>query len=85
MTLPIALALLAGLCALAGFYRLLVGPTATDRVIGLDLLFAVAMILCLIAAWVSGRALYLDVAIGLALAGFVAGLAWARLIRGRTP
>jgi multicomponent Na+:H+ antiporter subunit F len=85
MTLPIALALLAGLCALAGFYRLLVGPTATDRVIGLDLLFAVAMILCLIAAWVSGRALYLDVAIGLALAGFVAGLAWARLIRGRAP
>ena len=69
-----------GLAALAGFYRLLVGPTTTDRVIGLDLLFAVAVIFCLLAAWSSERTVYLDVAIGLAVSGFMGTLSWARMI-----
>lgn len=81
MSFLMLLALLAGVSALAGFYRLLAGPTLTDRVIGLDLLFAIGIIFCLIAAWVSARTVYLDVAIGLALTGFVATLSWARLIR----
>lgn len=81
MTLLILFVLTAGASALAGFYRLLVGPSHTDRVVGLDLLFFVAIVLSLLAAWVSGRTVYLDVAIGLALAGFVATLAWARLIQ----
>jgi multicomponent Na+:H+ antiporter subunit F len=65
-----------------GIYRLLAGPTDTDRVVGLDILFSVAIVLSLIASWMSGRTVYLDVAIGLALVGFVATLAWARLIQG---
>lgn len=73
----------AGLAALAGFYRLLAGPTATDRVIGLDLLFAVAILFCLIAAWAAHSTVYLDVALGLALTGFVATLSWARLIQSQ--
>ena len=73
--------LIAGLAALAGFYRLLDGPTLTDRVVGLDLLFAVAIVFCLIAAWISRSTVYLDVAIGLALTGIVATLSWARLIQ----
>jgi multicomponent Na+:H+ antiporter subunit F len=71
----------AGLAAAAGFYRLINGPTRTDRVIGLDLLFAVAIVFCLIAAWISNTTVYLDVAIGLALTGIVATLSWARLIQ----
>jgi multicomponent Na+:H+ antiporter subunit F len=71
----------AGLAALAGFYRLLRGPTLTDRVIGLDLLFAVGIVFCMIAAWIAGSTVYLDVAIGLALSGSVATLSWARLIQ----
>lgn len=67
------------LASLAGIYRLLTGPTITDRVIGLDLLFAIAIIFCLLAAWVSARTVYLDVAIGLALTGFISTLAWSRL------
>jgi multicomponent Na+:H+ antiporter subunit F len=70
-----------GLAALPGVYRLLRGPGMTDRVIGLDLLFAVAVVFCLLAAWTSARTVFLDVAIGLALTGFVATLAWARLIQ----
>ena len=81
MSFLMLLALFAGVSALAGFYRLLVGPTLTDRVVGLDLLFAIAIIFCLIAAWVSARTVYLDVAIGLALTGFVATLSWSRLIQ----
>jgi multicomponent Na+:H+ antiporter subunit F len=82
MTLLMAFVLAAGVSALMGVYRLLAGPTDTDRVVGLDILFAVAVVLSLVAAWVSGRTAYLDVAIGLALVGFVATLAWARLIQG---
>lgn len=80
MTLLLLVILPALLAALVGFFRLLVGPSRTDRVIGLDLLFAVAVVLCLAAAWASRSTVYLDVAIGLALTGFVATLAWARLI-----
>lgn len=80
MTMLMGFMLMAGLAALFGFYRLLAGPSRSDRVIGLDLLFAVAIVMNLIAAWVSMRTVYLDVAIGLALVGFVATLAWAKLI-----
>ncbi len=71
----------AGLAALAGAYRLFIGPTATDRVIGLDLLFAAAIVICLIAAWAARDTVYLDVALGLVLTGVVATLSWARLIQ----
>ena len=81
MSLLIIIACLLGLCALAGFYRLVFGPSVTDRVIGLDLLFAIAIIYCLLAAWLSERTVYLDVAIGVALTAFVATLAWSNLIR----
>lgn len=82
MSLLMLFALIAGVSALLGFYRLLSGPTRTDRVVGLDILFSVAVVLSLIAAWASERTAYLDVAIGLALVGFIATLAWARLIQG---
>lgn len=74
---------LATLAALAGFYRLLAGPTAADRVIALDLLFAVGVVLCICAALASGNPAFLDVAIGLALVGFVGTIAWARLVEGQ--
>ena len=75
-----SLATLAALAGLVGFYRLLAGPTAADRVIALDLLFAIGVALCIYAALVSGHPGFLDVAIGLALVGFVGTIAWARLI-----
>lgn len=66
-----------------GMLRFLRGPTDTDRVISLDILFAAAIGLCVAAALASGRELFLDVAIGVALVGFVATVAWARMIEGR--
>lgn len=63
--------------------RLLRGPTDADRVIALDILFAAGIGFCAVAALATGRALFLDVAIGVALVGFVATLAWARLVETR--
>ena len=68
------------IAAMAGFYRLLTGPTDADRVIALDLLFAIAVIICFCAALASDNPAFLDVAIGLVLVGFVSAIAWARLI-----
>ena len=65
--------------AAPAFWRLLKGPAA-DRVVALDLLFALAVAFCLLAALASGRPEFIDIAIGLALTGFVATLAWSRLV-----
>ena len=81
MSLLMIIAVILGICSLGGIYRLVTGPTLTDRVIGLDLLFAIAIVYCLMAAWVSERTVYLDVAIGIALTGFVATLAWSNFIQ----
>jgi multicomponent Na+:H+ antiporter subunit F len=67
-----------------GMVRFLRGPTDVDRVIALDLLLASAIGLCVAAALVSGRVLYLDVAIVLALMGVVGTVAWARMIERRS-
>lgn len=80
MTVLTLFVLATGVAATLGCYRLFVGPSRTDRAIGLDILFAAAIVFSLLAAWASGRTVYLDVAIGLALVGFVATLAWSRLI-----
>ncbi len=72
MTPVMLFVLIAGLAAGLGLYRLLAGPTRTDRVVGLDILFAAAVVFSLLAAWASARTVYLDVAIGLALVGFAA-------------
>lgn len=81
MSLLMIIAVLMGISSVGGIYRLVMGPTLTDRVIGLDLLFAIAIAYCLMAAWVSERTVYLDVAIGIALTGFVATLAWSNFIQ----
>jgi multicomponent Na+:H+ antiporter subunit F len=78
--------ILVGVATLAGLvaaYRLLAGPSDADRVVALDLLFAVAVVLAITAAILTRRTVFLDVGIGLALVGFVGTLAWARLIERR--
>lgn len=75
-----ALFLLASVAIALGVIRFVSGPTDTDRVIAVDILFSGAVALCAIAAIATRRVLFLDVAIGLTLIGFVATLAWARLI-----
>jgi multicomponent Na+:H+ antiporter subunit F len=77
------LALVILLCAVAiamALWRVLSGPTHADRIVALDILLACAIGLCLLAALAAGRTVYVDVAIGLAVVGFVATVGWARVV-----
>lgn len=73
----------------AGFlltvYRILVGPTLPDRVIALDMLVGIAIGFIALIAIRTSYNLYVDIAIALALVGFLATVAFARFILSRTP
>ncbi|WP_349236529.1 monovalent cation/H+ antiporter complex subunit F [Devosia sp. MC532] len=60
--------------------RIIIGPTLGDRVLALDLLTVIAMGLIAAAAVRTGLMLYLDIAIAVALLGFLATIALARYI-----
>ncbi|HTO30865.1 MAG TPA: cation:proton antiporter [Pararhizobium sp.] len=65
--------------------RIVRGPTLPDRVLGLDMLTAIVIGFIAVIAIRSGFNLYIDIAIALALVGFLATIAFARFIltRGR--
>ena len=64
-------------------FRLLRGPRAQDRILGLDTLYVNAMLLLLTVGIRSGETFYFDVALVIALLGFVATVALAKfLMRG---
>jgi multicomponent Na+:H+ antiporter subunit F len=64
--------------------RIVAGPTNADRVVALDIMLAAGIALAIAASLATGRTVFLDVAIGLALVGFVATIGWARLVE-RAP
>ena len=74
------LAVLAVLATLIATVRIVRGPRRADRVVALDIFLAAAVALCVAASLGTGRTVFLDGAIGLALVGFVATVGWARLI-----
>jgi multisubunit Na+/H+ antiporter MnhF subunit len=75
-------AILVGLALLLGFIRLLLGPTAPDRVVSADTLSViVTAALVAVGAWL-GNALYLDVALVYGALAFVGIVAVARAIEG---
>ena len=63
--------------------RILRGPRAQDRVVGLDTLYVNAMLLLLTFGIASGSTLYFEAALIIALLGFVGTVALAKfLLRG---
>ena len=60
------------------FLRLVIGPTLPDRVVALDMMTVAIVAFCGLAAVRSGDAAFLDVALALALVGFLATVALAR-------
>jgi multicomponent Na+:H+ antiporter subunit F len=86
MTSLAVILLVIGAVAAAGLsgFRILAGPTHADRVVALDIFLAAAIALAVAASLATGRTVFLDVAIGLALVGFVATIGWARLVH-RAP
>lgn len=74
---------LLGIAMLCTAYRMLVGPRAQDRVLALDTFYVNAMLMLLTFGVQTGRTLYFEAAMIIALLGFVATVALAKfLMRG---
>jgi multicomponent K+:H+ antiporter subunit F len=72
-----------GLAMACAAYRVLRGPRAQDRVLGLDTLYVNAMMLLLTFGIRSGSTVYFDAALVIGLLGFVATSALSKfLMRG---
>jgi multicomponent Na+:H+ antiporter subunit F len=72
-----------GLAALAGvlaFFRIVAGPTAADRMVGLDGLTVIAISFLAYLAAAGGRVIYLDVALVYGLVSFLGVVALARYL-----
>lgn len=64
--------------------RLIRGPTVADRVIAIDLMAVVAVCLIALFTLVTNQAIYIDIALAVALVAFVSTLAYARFIEWKT-
>jgi multicomponent K+:H+ antiporter subunit F len=72
-----------GLAMACAAFRMLRGPRAQDRVVGFDSLYVSAMLLLLTFGIRSGRTLYFEAALVMAMLGFVGTAALAKfLLRG---
>ncbi|MEM9342404.1 MAG: cation:proton antiporter [Pseudomonadota bacterium] len=82
MTLPAIVLLISLALVFVGvglsFIRLALGPTMPDRVVALDKMTVSIVAFCGLAAMFSGDPAFLDVALVLALVGFLATVALAR-------
>ena len=75
--------MLLGLAMCCAIYRIMAGPRAQDRILGFDSLYVNAMLLLLIFGIQRDSRLYFEVALIVALLGFVSTVALAKfLLRG---
>ncbi len=75
--------ILLGLAMACALVRMLWGPRAQDRIVAFDSLYVNAMLLLLVFGVGSGSTLYFEVALVVALLGFVSTVALAKfLLRG---
>ena len=84
LTLALATAQVAlALAALLAGWRILRGPRAQDRVLGLDALYMTAMLLFLVTGLRSGSPFFFEAAMVIGFMGFASTVALAKfLIRG---
>lgn len=74
---------LLGLALACAAYRVVTGPRAQDRVLGLDSLYVTAMLMLVVFGMQSGRTIYFEAAFVIALTGFAGTVALAKfLMRG---
>ncbi len=75
--------LMLGVAMACAAYRLLFGPRAQDRVVGLDAFYINAMLMLLTFGVQTGRTLYFEASLVIALLGFAGTVAAAKfLMRG---
>lgn len=72
-----------GLAMACAAYRMFFGPRAQDRILGLDTFYVNAMLLLLAFGIQTGRTIYFEASLIIALLGFVGTVALAKfLMRG---
>jgi multicomponent Na+:H+ antiporter subunit F len=71
---------LASAVSLLAGYRVVVGPTTPDRVVGLDAIATNVVAIAALLAVATGRGLYVIVALVLAIIGFVSTVAVAQYV-----
>ena len=72
-----------GIALLCATYRLIIGPRAQDRILGLDTLYATMMMLFVTFGIRTGSTIYFETGLVIALLGFVSSVALAKfLMRG---
>lgn len=79
------LAVQAGLVVAAGVsllasYRIIVGPTTPDRVIGLETIAVNVVAIAVLFSMATGSGFFLDVSLVLAIIGFISTIAVARYV-----
>ena len=65
-------------------YRISKGPTPADRVVAIDILGILIVGFCAILGISTGRSWYIDIAIAWALQSFIATLALAKFLEGKS-
>jgi len=71
------------ICSLLAMFRILKGPTAGDRSVGVDILGILVVGFCAILAVYTGKDWYVDIAIAWALQSFIGTLALAKFLEGK--
>ncbi len=70
------------LSVVLALYRLIIGPSVSDRVVALDALTNITTALLVLIAFLSARFIYLDVALVYAILAFIGVVAVARYLEG---
>lgn len=72
-----------GIALICALYRVIKGPRAQDRILGLDTVYITAMLLLVTFGIRTANVLYFEAALTIALLGFVSTIAFAKfLMRG---
>ncbi|MCD6472388.1 hypothetical protein J7K55_04630 [Candidatus Aerophobetes bacterium] len=69
--------------SLVSVYRIIIGPTHQDRLIGLNLILSQVTAIMVIAAVNFHRAIYLDVALVYAILGYISIIAITKYLKGK--
>lgn len=75
---------LLGLAMLGAIVRVVIGPSLGDRILGLDTITVLAIGIIGVFAIRTGLYLYADIAIAVALVGFLSTVAFARYLLSRS-
>ncbi|MGD9761467.1 MAG: monovalent cation/H+ antiporter complex subunit F [Candidatus Izemoplasmatales bacterium] len=68
------------LLTFVGLYRAIVGPTAEDRIVAINMISTKVTVIIAMIALITAQAFYVDVALVYALLGFIATIGLAKLL-----